>query len=61
MNNKQNEQQKERKFNIPTILGIIFCVILIPILISNLILIIKGYTNPGEISSCTTFIVFPMC
>lgn len=49
MNNKQNEQQKERKFNIPTILGIIFCVILIPILISNLILIIKGYTNPGEI------------
>lgn len=49
MNNKQNEQQKERKFNIPTILGIVFCVILIPILISNLILIIKGYTNPGEI------------
>ena len=49
MNNKQNEQQKERKFNIPTILGIVFCVILIPILISNLILIIKGYANPGEI------------
>lgn len=49
MNNKQNEQQKEKKFNISTILGIIFCVILIPILISNLILIIKGYTNPGEI------------
>lgn len=43
------EQNNSKKITIPTIIGIIFCAILIPILISNLILIIKGYANPGEI------------
>lgn len=43
------EQQNSKKLSIPTILGIIFCLILVPILISNLVLIIKGYANPGEI------------
>lgn len=43
------EQQNSKKLKVPTILGIIFCLILIPILISNLVLIIKGYANPGEI------------
>ncbi len=47
MNNQK--QANSKKIPIPTILGIIFCAILIPILISNLILIIKGYANPGEI------------
>lgn len=45
----KQEQQNSKKITIPTILGILFCLILIPILISNLVLIIKGYTNPGEI------------
>ena len=43
------EQQNSKKLTVPTILGIIFCLILVPILISNLVLIIKGYANPGEI------------
>lgn len=43
------EQQNSKKLSIATILGIIFCLILVPILISNLVLIIKGYANPGEI------------
>lgn len=43
------EQNNSKKITNPTIIGIIFCAILIPILISNLILIIKGYANPGEI------------
>ena len=44
-----NHDKKSQKITIPTIIGIAICLILIPILISNLILIIKGYANPGEI------------
>lgn len=46
--NAQNQEQN-KKISVSTIIGIAFCVILIPVLISNLILIIKGYTNPDEI------------
>ena len=49
MNQQNNNQNKEKKINISTLIGILFCAILIPIFISNLILIIKGYANPGEI------------
>lgn len=45
----QTQTTTGKKISVSTIIGIVFCAILIPILISNLILIIKGYTNPGEI------------
>lgn len=41
-----NEQKKNK---ILTIIGIILCVILVPILIVNLTLIVKSYTNKDEV------------
>lgn len=49
MNQPNQKPAEEKKISISTIVGLAFCVILIPILISNLILIIKGYANPDEI------------
>ncbi len=49
MNSQNQNQENNKKISVSTIIGIAFCVILIPILISNLILIIKGYANPNEI------------
>lgn len=48
---KTNQAQttNKKKISVSTIIGIAFCAILLPILISNLILIIKGYSNPGEV------------
>lgn len=43
------EQQKEEKLHkVLTIVGIVLCVILIPILIINCTLIVKSYINPDE-------------
>ena len=41
-----------------TAVGIVLCVILIPIIVSNLVLIIKGYTNKDEVPSL--FSISPM-
>lgn len=51
---KEKETQKEKKSGRQralTIVGIILCVLLIPILVVNVTMIIKSYTNPDEYPS----------
>lgn len=45
------KEKKNIKDRLLTILGSILCVILVPILIINVTLIIKSYTNPDEVPS----------
>ena len=47
----ERQVNAERKNRVLTILGICICAVLIPILICNIILIIKGYINPDEVPS----------
>ncbi|MBQ7875224.1 MAG: S24/S26 family peptidase [Oscillospiraceae bacterium] len=44
--------------NVLTVFGTVMCVILLPILIINLILIVKSYTNANEVPSVGG--VFPL-
>lgn len=39
----------EKQQRVLTVLGIIICIILIPLLLINIILIIEGFTNPNEV------------
>ena len=41
--------QEQKKQKVLTIVGIVLCVILLPILIVNLTLIVKSYVNPNEV------------
>lgn len=51
------KKQKENKSNkYLTILGIIMCIILTPILILNITLISKSFTNPNEVPSINGYI-----
>lgn len=46
---KQEEQQRTKGGKLGTIFGTILCIILIPILIINVTMIIKGYTNTSKV------------
>ena len=46
--NKQEKEASTLSFKIMTIVGIILCIILVPILIVNITLIVRSYTNPGK-------------
>lgn len=49
-NDKQEMTQKEKsRQKLMTIIGIVLCVILVPILIVNLTLIVKSYVNTDEV------------
>ena len=41
----------EKQHRVLTVLGIILCIILIPLLLINIILIIEGFMNPNEVPS----------
>ena len=45
---KKNEREQRPHVRLPSILGIIICVILIPMLAMNLTIIIKSYINPDK-------------
>ena len=46
------EKKKERKqIKVGSVIGIILCVLLVPILIINVTVIIKGVVNPGKVPS----------
>lgn len=45
----QPQEKKPTSQKVLTILGIVLCVILVPILVVNVILIIKSYTNADEV------------
>ena len=47
--NKQEKEASTLSFKIMTIVGIILCIILVPILIVNITLIVRSYTNPGKV------------
>ena len=51
--NKQTLRQK-----ILTIVGIVFCAILVPILITNIIMIINSYANKDEVPSVGKYVPF---
>ncbi|MCQ2516246.1 MAG: signal peptidase I [Saccharofermentans sp.] len=47
--NKQEKEASTLSFKIMTIVGIILCIILVPILIVNITLIVRSYSNPGKV------------
>lgn len=47
--NKQEREASTLSFKIMTIVGIILCIILVPILIVNITLIVRSYSNPGKV------------
>lgn len=51
--NKGNEEKKGSKTSLThkvmTVIGIVLCVILIPILVVNITLIVRSYTNPDKV------------
>lgn len=51
--NKENVEKKGRKttltHKVMTIIGIVLCILLIPILIVNITLIVRSYTNPDKV------------
>ena len=55
---KKKKEKVSVAHRIMTVVGIVLCVILIPILISNIVLIIQSYTNKDEVPSL--FSVSPM-
>ncbi len=48
---KETKPQEDRSQKAMTIVGIVICVILVPILVINCILLIKGWTNGDEVPS----------
>ena len=51
---KEKDTTKEKKFGrskVLTVVGIILCIILVPILVVNVTMIVKSYTNPDEYPS----------
>ncbi len=48
---KENTDGKSTRQKILTIVGIVLCVILVPILIINCILLVKGWTNQDQVPS----------
>ncbi|MCH5164101.1 MAG: signal peptidase I [Clostridiales bacterium] len=51
LSDKSETSPKPKKRRILTIIGIVVCVIMVPLIIANLILIIKGQTNKDEVPS----------
>jgi signal peptidase len=49
--NKEAKAPAKKRDKVFTILGIVFCVILIPLLIANVTMIIKSYTNEDKVPS----------
>lgn len=58
MSQANSTQKQEKSQKLPTIIGTILCIILLPILIINLTLIVKSYLNEDEVPSIAG--VFPM-
>lgn len=57
MENQTTEKQN-LKHKILTIVGIVLCAILVPILITNIIMIINSYTNKDEVPSVGKYVPF---
>lgn len=55
MQKKTNPDREATKQKILTIIGIVLCIILIPILIMNLTLIVKSYVNTDEVPSISGY------
>lgn len=55
---EQNKKQTTKKLSVWTIVGVILCVILLPILIINVTLIIRSYTDKDSVPSIGG--IFPM-
>ena len=51
MKNKKTKEAASVKHNIMTVVGTVICIILLPILLINITLIIKSYTNADEVPS----------
>lgn len=53
MDTTQNEKEKQQKkrFGAGEIVGIVLCVLLIPVLLVNVTMIVKGLVNPGKVPS----------
>lgn len=51
MKNKKTKEAASVKHNIMTVIGTVICIILLPILLINITLIIKSYTNADEVPS----------
>ena len=49
---RQNKEETSTAHKLLTILGTIMCIILIPVLVMNISLIIKSYTNRDEVLIC---------
>lgn len=47
--NKKEKEASTLSHKVMTVVGIILCIILVPILIVNITLIIRSYTNPGKV------------
>lgn len=47
--NKKEKEESTLSYKVMTIVGIILCIILVPILIVNITLIIRSHTNPGKV------------
>ena len=58
MSQPTTKKETNLKHKILTIVGAVLCVILIPVLIINMILIVKSYTNSEEVPSVAG--IFPM-
>ncbi len=46
---KKEKEESTLSYKVMTIVGIILCIILVPILIVNITLIIRSHTNPGKV------------
>lgn len=51
MNNKTHQNTTDSKQKVLTVIGVILCVILLPVLIMNITLIAKSYINTDEVPS----------
>lgn len=49
MNRSAEKEKNSLSHNVMTIVGTVLCIILIPVLLINVSLIIKSYTNPDEV------------
>ncbi len=58
MKQNQNNKKSGAAHNAATVLGAVICVILLPILIINITLIIRSFTNPDKVPSVGQF--FPL-
>ena len=52
---EQNKEPTTLTHKIMTVVGTLMCIVLIPLLVSNIILIVRSYTNPDEVPSVGGF------